>query len=241
MSVAAFAPNLQDTVDRFARSLTVPSALLDLHPRLRGNPGKHAALAPAITVGVVSAFEGFAEDFLAVVLYLQGQSFAQVTKKADLTNPSLADFKNAIGKDFPDVKPKLGVGFEETLWRPPVLGAKGWWKAEPVGWEQVLHESQAWIQVRHCLSHGLTSGWRTERWPGPATRGGSNSEVPWAKEVLRAMPGGKHSLVIHGAISCARIYRAGAVYLADLVAEQIGQKLSWTKVPEFPLGPEPKK
>ncbi|GLY76035.1 hypothetical protein Airi01_043020 [Actinoallomurus iriomotensis] len=113
---------------------------------------------------------------------------------------------------------------EERL-RPPAVGAKSWWKAEPIGWEQLLEESQAWIQVRHCLSHGLTSGWSTERWPGPATKGGRKSDVPWAMEVLRPMRGGKHSLVIHGAISCARIYRAGAVHLAGRVAEEIGQKL----------------
>ena len=238
MSVAAFAPRLQETVDRFARSLAVPSRLLKIHPRKQGNPGNYAALAPAITLGVLSAFEGFAEDFLAMALYLQGQSFAQITKKADLTNPSLLDFKTAAVRDLPGVKPKLGVDFEVELWRPPALGKNGWWGYEAVYWDDVVRESQAWIQVRHCLSHGLTSGWGAEVWPGPATKAGN---TPWASEVLRPMPGGKHSLVIHGAISCARLYQAGAVHLADLIADQLGQKLSWTKVPDFPLGSAPKK
>jgi hypothetical protein len=61
-----------------------------------------------------------------------------------------------IVRDFPGVKPELGVDVEETLWRPPALGAKSWWRAEPIGSEQLLEESQAWIQVRHCLSGRLS-------------------------------------------------------------------------------------
>lgn len=72
MTTAALVPSLQLSVDRFARSLSVPSRLLQLHPRRRGNPGNHGALAPAIALGAISAFEGFAEDFFATAFYLQG-------------------------------------------------------------------------------------------------------------------------------------------------------------------------
>jgi hypothetical protein len=81
MATAVLAPSLQASVDRFARSLIVPSRLLALHPRKQGGAGDAAALAPAITLGVLSAFEGFVEDFFATVLYQQGQSFAQIVKK----------------------------------------------------------------------------------------------------------------------------------------------------------------
>lgn len=65
-----------------------PPRLLALDPRKRGRSGNAAALAPAIVQCAVSSFEGFAEDFFATVLYRQGQSFAQIVKKMNLTNPA---------------------------------------------------------------------------------------------------------------------------------------------------------
>ncbi|WP_460348876.1 hypothetical protein [Actinoallomurus acanthiterrae] len=232
MATAVFAPSLQVSVDRFARSLIVPSRLLKLHPRKRGNPGDHGALAPAIMLGVVSAFEGFAEDFLATALYLRGLSFAQIVKKVNLTNPSLLDLQKIVVNEFPGLD--VATDFEVEVWKPPSIGQKGWWQRELIGWDDAVRDSQGWIQVRHCLSHGLTSGWRSEVWPGPATKGNSN-HVPAAADVLRAMPAGKHSLVVHGAITCTRIYRAGAEHVANLVAKNLGERLSWSQVPEFPL------
>jgi hypothetical protein len=90
------------------------------------------------------------------------------------------------------------------------------------------------MQVRHCLTHGLASGWRSEVWPGPTKK-----DVASASTVLRPMTNGKHSLVVHGAITCARIYVTAAQHLADLVSTQLDESLSWTDVPEFPLGPPP--
>ena len=59
---------LQASVDRFGRALEVPQRLVALHPRTIGGSGNAAALAPAITLAVIAAFEGFAEDFLATIL-----------------------------------------------------------------------------------------------------------------------------------------------------------------------------
>ncbi|WP_331768132.1 hypothetical protein [Embleya sp. NBC_00896] len=236
MATATLAPSLQLSVDRFARSLSVPSRLLQLHPRKRGNPGNYGALAPAIALGAISAFEGFAEDFFATAFYLQGASFAQIAKNVNLTNPSLAEVQKLVSQSFPTVRARLVSSFNLEVWVPPAIGAS-WWKDGMIGWDDAVAASQSWIQVRHCLTHGLTSGWRTEVWPGPVTKGNNaNNSVPSASDVLRAMPKGKHSLVVHGAITCARIFRDGAEAVANQVAAELGKTLSWSQVPDFPLG-----
>jgi hypothetical protein len=212
----------------------VPSGLLALHPRKPGNPGNAAALAPAITLGVLSAFEGFAEDFFATVLYLQGQTFAQIARKLNLSNPDVADIEALVGREFPALKPRIGVGFSVTVWCLPALGKKTLWQDGELTWELAKRDAQGWMQVRHCLAHGLASGWGTEVWPGPARK-----DVPPATSVLLPMKGGRHSLVLQGAITCARIYRAAAEHLAGVVADHVGEELNWSAIPGFPLEPDP--
>ncbi|MFF7169711.1 hypothetical protein [Streptomyces pseudovenezuelae] len=233
MATAVLAPSLQSSVDRYARSLKVPSRLLALHPRKQGNAGNAAALAPAITLGVLSAFEGFTEDYFATVLYLQGQSFAQIVKKMNLTNPDVAEIEEFVVREFPVLKPQIGTAFALDVWAPPAIG-KTFWKQQPFTWADVKRDAQGWMQVRHCLAHGLASGWSSEVWPGPVRK----NTLP-ASSVLRPMAGGKHSLALHGAITCARIYRAAAEHLAGVVAGHLGEKLNWSAVPEFALHAAP--
>ncbi|WP_050502620.1 hypothetical protein [Streptomyces monomycini] len=233
MATAVLAPSLQSSIDRFARSLIVPSRLLALHPRKQGHAGNAAALAPAITLGVLSAFEGFAEDYFATVLYLQGQSFAQIAKKMNLTNPDVADIEALACREFPTLKPQIGTGFTLSVWAPPVIG-KTFWQERELTWPDVKRDAQGWMQVRHCLAHGLASGWSSEVWPGPVRK-----DVLPASSVLRPMKDGKHSLALHGAITCARIYRTAAEHLAGVVAGHLGEKLSWSAVPEFELHAAP--
>ncbi|MEZ0064397.1 hypothetical protein ABIA32_000375 [Streptacidiphilus sp. MAP12-20] len=233
MATAVLVPSLQGSVDRFARSLIVPSRLLALHPRKQGHAGNAAALAPAIAQGVLSAFEGFAEDFFATVLYLQGQSFAQIAKKMNLTNPDVTDIEGVVGREFPQLKPAFGQQFTLKVWAPPVIG-KTFWTERDINWDDAKSDAQAWMQVRHCLAHGLASGWSSETWPGPV-----KANVRPATSVLRPMKNGKHSLALHGAITCARIYRAGAEHLAEITANHLGQQLNWSSVPEFALHAAP--
>lgn len=229
MATAVLVPDLQSSVDRFARSLTVPSRLLAMHPRKQGGAGNAAALAPAITQCVIPAFEGFVEDFFATVLYRQGQSFAQIVKKMNLTNPDIADFEALIIKEFPDLAKSIGTNFSVDVWAPPPIGAS-WWTEQSITWDQAKQGARGWMQVRHCLAHGLAGGWRSEVWPGPIRK-----DAPPASSVLRAMPTGKHSLALHGSITCARIYVAGAQHLADLIAVHLKETLGWSAVPDFPL------
>jgi hypothetical protein len=181
---------------------------------------------------VLSAFEGFSEDFFATALYRQDQSFAQIAKKLNLTNPDVADIEALAAREFPELKPQIGVGFNVTVWCLPAVGKKTLWQDGGLTWESAKRDARGWMQVRHCLTHGLVSGWGTEVWPGPLRK----DALP-ASSVLLPAAAGRHSLVLHGAITCARIYRSAAEHLAVLVANHIGEDLNWAAVPDFPLEP----
>lgn len=230
-------PTLQDCVSRLARSLTVPTKLLALHPRARGNSGKHAALSPAITLSALSAFEGFAEDFTATALYLNGDGFGQIAQKVGKwNNPTVGDFASRMASEFAPVQAGLGRGFSLDIYRTPALGAStGWQNPRTLTWADLLRDAEAWMQVRHCLAHGQATGWQSERWPASIRKGS-----PAATTVLRPMKNGKHSLALHGALSCARLYVAGGRHVADLVATTLGVTLDWAEVPMYDrnrLGP----
>ncbi|CAM4454436.1 hypothetical protein NONI108955_29990 [Nocardia ninae] len=229
MTTAVLAPCLQDSVNRYARALIVPSRLLALHPRKAGGAGNAAALAPAIVLGVISAFEGFVEDFSATAFHLQGRSFGQIVKKVNFSNPDVEQFEALVKKEFPILAPMIGDDFSVDVWDPPEVGTRLWEPAR-VGWPQARHTAGGWMQVRHCLAHGLASGWQSEVWPGPV-----KANATPASAVLKPMKDGKHSLVLHGAITCARVYRAAAEHLGRLIAAQVGETTSWSKLPDFPM------
>lgn len=200
-----------------------------MHLRKQGGAGNAAALAPAVTQCVIAAFEGFVEDFFATVLYRQGQSFAQIVKKMNLTNPDLVDFEALVVREFPGLADSVGKNFCVDVWAPPPIG-KSWWTEQSLPSGQVKQEARSWMRVRHCLVHGLAGGWRSEVWPGPIRK-----DAPPTSSVLRAMPTGKHSLALYGSITCARIYVAGAQHLANIVATHFKETLGKSAVPEFPL------
>ncbi|MEV0056175.1 hypothetical protein AB0H34_37525 [Saccharopolyspora shandongensis] len=181
---------------------------------------------------MVPAFEGFVEDFFATVLYRQGQSFAQIVKKVNLSNPDLAEFEALVHREFPHLKGQIGRDFKVDVWLPQPSEKTTFFAEHSLTWDQVRRDARGWMQVRHCLAHGLASGWRSEVWPGPVRK-----DVPPASSVLRQAQNGKHSLVLAGAITCARIYIAGAQHIADVVAAHLGESLNWSDVPEFPLNP----
>jgi hypothetical protein len=218
---------LQTPIDRFARSLEVPQRLIKLHPRRRGNPGNAAALAPAVTLSVVSAFEGFSEEFFAVILSARGQSFGQIARKiGNWNNPSVKDLADALIREMPVLKSKIGQDFSLAIWKPPTRGT--WWQEADINWDYALSQSEGWMQVRHCLSHGLATGWGTEFWPGPL------KGVATASSVLRPVPAGKHSLTLHGAITCARLHVECARHLTKLTADEVGESYRWT-IADFDL------
>lgn len=221
------APSLQESVDRFARALEVPQRLAALHPRKQGASGNYAALAPAVALGVIAAFEGFVEDFLATILYLRGFGFGQIAKRVTMNNPTVGIFASKLSAEFPSMTAMIGDGFTVRVWNIPHVNGRP--ATETIDWSTAKVRADGWMEVRHCLTHGLASGWRSEVWPGPL-KGGSS-----ASSVLRKRANGKHSVGMYGAISCARIYVISGTHLADLAATQVGEQLNWTRVPDFKL------
>lgn len=236
MTISGVDVPLQEPIDRFARALTVPRRLLALHPRKRGNSGDAAALAPAVTLGVIAAFEGFVEEFVAVAALRNGLGLAQIAKAVGkLNNPDLKAFESLVVNQLGVPKSLFGAGFAVDEWEPPPPGST-WWQKGQLNWADTKRDAEAWMQVRHLLTHGLTSGWRAEKWPGPLLK--TSPPTPPASSVLRETPTGKHTLVIHGAISCARIYVEGARHVADVVATYLNAAVDLSVLPDFPLDKE---
>jgi hypothetical protein len=222
-------PTLQDTVDKFAASLETPRRLLKLAPSQAGNPGNAGAINPAIVLTVTSAFEGFAEDFLATYLAQQGQGFAQIARVVgNWNNPTL----NAWSAE---VRKLLSQPAQQALDVGPVpkivvdrMNANGNWSAGSRSWPDVLTDSEAWMQVRHLLTHGQARGWRAEAWPPPLRK-----SAPPASSVLRPKPGNKWALERPGARSCARIYTLGAKHVADVAGGDVNVTFDWSSLPTF--------
>ncbi|WP_147315758.1 hypothetical protein [Asanoa ferruginea] len=226
----SFPVALQDSVHRFARSLEVPRRLASLHPRTAGNAGNYSALPPAIVLGVISAFEGFVEDFLATALHQRGYGLGQIAKRVSMNNPTLADFRRRAAADFPDTAKWISAAPGVQVWNRPTGSSRP--EIETISFDEAERRADGWMQVRHCLTHGLVSGWRAEVWPGPLR--GTTS----ASSVLRPRPGGRHAIGLIGAISCARIHLHGARVVADAVAAELDTTLVWDRLPEFPLDKE---
>lgn len=226
-----YAPSHQEAVDRYGASLVVPSKLAKLHPRKQGNPGDAGALAPAIVLTSISAYEGFVEEFVALLAAHRNQSFGQIAKLVSINNPTVKVLDDKVRQVL-----TWGDGatwksaFAVNVWKPPAVGDSTWIGKQTLSWAEAEEQAEGWMQVRHCLTHGLARGLRPEIWPGPLK--GAIS----ASSVLRPRSGGKHSLSIHGAESCAHIYRACAQRLADEAASFIGHAaLDWSKASDFNL------
>jgi hypothetical protein len=217
-------PELQIGVNRFVEAVKVPARLLALHPRKQGSPGKHAVISPAVVLTVTAAFEGFAEDLVAIAMHKQGSSFGQIARKiGNWNNPTLKQLKDSI-RD-------LGISVPDRMfpvWRVPALGKTGIYRDDKIlNLDECLDAADGWMQVRHCLSHGLATGLSSEYWPGPLKGGIA------AQEVLRPMRDRKFSLTLHCAINCMRLYVWGAMHIADQVAKAHAQSLGWSGIPDL--------
>lgn len=221
--------DLQGPVTKFASALGTPDRLYKMAPKSPGNPGNAAALSPAIVLTTIAAFEGFAEDFVATVLALQGYGLAQIAKEVGRwNNPTLDEWIGIVGKLVsPPAKEELDTGPTKniTVYRET---ANGNWSPGGKSWSEIRKDSLAWMEVRHLLTHGLVTGWRAEVWPPPLKK-----DAPPAASVLRPKGSGRASLDRAGAKSCARIYTAGARHAAGVIAGDLGKSLDWSAVPEF--------
>ena len=226
------APELSSVVSRYAKSLAVPKGLQELHVRKKHRPeAKHMALGPAIVLTSMSAFEGFMEEFIAVVGAKRGLSFAQIAKTAHTNSPSLRDFEKDLVKQLGPWAPTTWRhDFELRVFSPPSVAASNWWTETDISFDEALDQADGWLQVRHSLAHGLTRGYLSEHWPSPMRTGIA------ASSVLRPQKDNKFSLTLHGAITCARVLRHSSEALVKQTALALGEKPpSWRAVPSFPL------
>lgn len=226
-----YVPNLQEAIDRYALSLDVPMRLARLHPRKKGNPGNAGALAPAVVLTSISAFEGFVEEFLAIAAAHLGMSFGQIAQLIQMNNPRVKTFEDKLTNLLNWAGTSTWkTAFLINVWKPPAIGGTTWITKTSLNWNQTLDAAEGWMQVRHCLTHGLVRGYRPELWPGPM-----KGTIP-ASSVLRPNPHGKYSLSIHGAESCIHIHRAAAEALATQAATSLNvNSLDWSSVPDFAL------
>jgi hypothetical protein len=226
-------PPLQAVVDRYAKSLQVPKGLLELHDHTKHRPEqRYMTLAPAIVLSTVSAFEGFAEELIAVVGGFRGLSFAQIVRLAHTNTPSLGQLEDSLTSQLGAWgSASWRTGFKLEVFEPPNLASShNWWGREDLNWAKLLKQAEGWIQVRHALSHGMTRGYLSEVWPG-TLKGGAP-----ASTVLREQKGGKHSLSLHTAQNCIRVFRYGGESLTNSAAGKLGLPTpKWNKVPDFPL------
>lgn len=203
-------PNLQEPVDRYKRALTVPQRLIALHPAQVGNPGNAAALSNAVLLTSISAFEGFVEDFTAAAMDLEGESWAAIARVVGgWTNPDLKVWGGYLGSHF-GVDIATGFSIRATRGTPA-----GGWSAGMRDYDTARKMAEAWMNVRHCLTHGATTGVGAERWPAP-TRAGS--EPPSAVLKRNQQDHSKHHLAMPGVKGCAAIYAHAAERGAVLVA-----------------------
>ncbi|WP_218154320.1 hypothetical protein [Micrococcus terreus] len=205
--------------------------LAKLHPGARGNPGNAGALAPAIVLTAVSASEGFVEEFVALVAAHRIQSFRQIAKLVSMNNPTVRVFDEKLRQVLAwGDGTILKTPFAVNVWKPTAIGDSSWVRKQALSWTDAETHAEGWMQVRHCLTHGLARGFRSEVWPGPLR--GTVS----ASSVLRPRSNGKYSLSVHGAESYAHIYCVCAQRLADEAAFFVGNPtLDWSRVPDFKL------
>lgn len=230
--------NLQEVADRYASALQAPRLLFDLFPKPRPQgrpPKKYSPLPSAIVLGVAGAFESLAEDLLCSVLYAQGATWAHIAKNADLTNPSLATLLDALQHSAgtpidPSMSVDLMVQSSATGWRPSTA----------TDLSDIIRQSESWIQVRHCISHGLVRGMGAEIWPGPAGRAKKENldRRPKASDVLAYTNKGKGSperaLYFWPSVNCARIFSAGSIAIIEAVALELDQQVDTQRVcPDF--------
>ena len=218
-------PALQDAVKRYKKALSIPESLIQLHPGGPGNAGDAAAIAPAVVLMSISAFEGFVEDVTASAMYLEGDSYFQIARIVGTwTNPDLTKWHDELKKHF-DVS--LSTAFSVRTTRGV---ASHNWSAANVTYPGAADLGSGWMNVRHALTHGDAAGKGAEKWPKAVRQGKPASFVlrPSATAV------GKHHLELPGAKGCAALYTYAARHGADLLAAKIGQPaLSWTGFPDF--------
>jgi hypothetical protein len=174
------APPPQTAVDRYGLTLRTAQMLEALHPRRQGNPGNAAAIAPAMVLTGIAAFESFAEELLAVAAAHRGYSLGQIAKLLDINNPTVKTLDDKLNSllGWTAADRAWTARYTVRVWMPPPLGQPTWIGTQDMNWNDATKASESWMQVRHCLTHGLVRGTRAEHWPGAAGHGFCKRSTP---------------------------------------------------------------
>ena len=206
------------------KALSIPRRLIELHPGSVGHSGPASAIAPAVVLMSISAFEGFIEDITATAMYEQGYSYTRIAQTVgNWTNPDIEkwriELKNCFAVD-------LTVGFSVRTTRGTRSSN---WSAKKLDYREATKLGSAWMNVRHALTHGEATGTGAERWP--VSRKGES--IGKALRPNQNDPS-KHHLELPGAKGCAALYTYAARHGADLLAKSIGEPpIAWTNAPDF--------
>lgn len=234
-----FTPSVQGVADRYERSLRAVRGLFDLYPtpRPQGAPSaRYRPLPPAIVQGVTAGFESFAEE-LMVVAMIKGvaSTWAQVGAHADMTNPTVRDLTEKLQAAC-GISVSGPQGWSLKLWRQSGAKKTAWAQTRAVSWNTLRLESESWMQVRHCLTHGLVTGTEPAVWPGPVSKKAlaAQGNLPSAMDVLaESATASKRSLTMYTAVNCCLVYTEGAIVIADAVANSLGEAVNTIGLRKF--------
>ncbi|MFI2752961.1 hypothetical protein ACGIF2_05950 [Cellulomonas sp. P22] len=226
-------PSVQSTVVRLDKALTAARQLFELYPKPRpvGAPQKvYRGIPPAVVQSVTAGFEAFAEELVVVVMLAHGHSWAQIAANANLTNPTLRTLSESL-KHVSGIDVSRAGTWSLRVWRQSGAKMTSWSRTRSRSWNDVLDDADGWMQVRHCLTHGLVTGTEPAVWPGPVTRKSfaSQAGVAAASHVL-AESGTKRALRLYSALNAGLVYSHGAARIADTVAESLGEIVDTTKL-----------
>lgn len=225
-------PTVQSAVDLYAKALEAPRRLFDLYPDplpSGGQEKKYRGIPPAVVQGVMAAFETFAEELVVIAMLRNGETWAQISKNADMSNPTLPELcrtlNHAAGIEVKEPTGEGGSRWRVKIWTQKANDVRWSSPSRESTWAELLTDSEAWMQVRHCLTHGLVVGTEPTFWPGPVTKKAYSNRVTMAtaSSVLTERSGGRNSLTMYPAINCGLVYSHGGAEIAKQVAEALGE------------------
>lgn len=227
-------PSTQGTVTKLDKSLTAARNLFDLYPSPRpvGAPGaQYRGIPPAVVQSVTAGFEAFAEELIVTVMVRQGHSWAQIAANADMTNPSLRTLATKL-EHVAGIRVAPDQAWALKVWKQGGTKKTAWSCTASRTWEQLLDDADGWMQVRHCLTHGLVTGTAPAVWPGPVTKRAVSNQVgmPTASSVLAEAGNGRRSLGLYSAVNAGLVYAHGAAQMASAVATSLGELVDTTKL-----------
>ena len=231
----ATSPSTQSAVIKFDKSLTAARGLFDLYPSPRpvGAPGaQYRAIPPAVVQSVTAGFEAFAEELIVIVMVRQGDTWAQIAANADMTNPSLRILAQKL-EHVAGIRVSPGGRWTLKVWKQSGAKKTAWSRSASRTWEDLLYDADGWMQVRHCLTHGLVVGTSPAIWPGPVTKKALNNQAGMASaSAVLAESGAKRSLGLYSSVNAGLVYAHGAAQIASAVAVALGDDVDTTSLTE---------